>query len=626
MTSSYKLTNYSFYFLVVLFLIIVIGYLPHNVLSYDVFGYYMYLPFSFKYNDVTLQHQETLNDIFNTYHPSETFYQAIKWSNTGNWVMRYPIGLSIIYAPFYFIADVITPFTKYPADGFSKPYQLSVLYGCFLYTLLGLNFLKKILTSFFNDKVAALSLICITLGTNYFFHVCFHGQGAMSHNILFTLYVLVLYFTLRWHQCFKLKYVIALAISCGLAALCRATEIICVLIPLLYNVTNWQSFKNKLRLLLDYKKQLLVFCILLIGIAFIQFGYWQYVSGKFLINPYGASNAGEGLELLHPHLLEVLLSFRKGWLIYTPLMLFTLFGFRYLYKNNKLVFMPIFIYFIINFYIVASWSCWWYGACFGVRSLIPSYAILSIPLGYCIQGIFQSKFKIIYLILISVCISLNLFQSWQINKGILDSTNMSRSYYLSTFFQTTPATNDQKKLLLTGKFDSGIEVFTKEDSLTHQLNFASFFNFENKLLVRAQPFLTDSFQHSGNFSLITNTLKPVSDSIEVQYNKITTKRYVWIKASVWVYSKLSADSLKANFIIEMLHNGYIFKQKLIPLTSKNFKPNCWNKLEADYLVPDDLRSKKDKIKIRFYNKSNYNIYVDDLLLKSYEPINDKSVF
>ena len=124
-------------------------------------------------------------------------------------------------------------------------------------------------------------------------------------------------------------------------------------------------------------------------VGFIQFAYWKYASGKFIINPYGSGNPGEGLELFHPHILEVLFSFRKGWFIYTPMMLFTMIGFWQMYKHNKNLFAPVFIYFIINFYIVSSWSCWWYGACFGVRSLIPSYAVLSIPFGYFIVYSFK---------------------------------------------------------------------------------------------------------------------------------------------------------------------------------------------------------------------------------------------
>ncbi|MDX2172441.1 MAG: hypothetical protein SFY56_04930 [Bacteroidota bacterium] len=626
MTANFKITNYSFYFIVAVVCFFVIGYTPHNVFGFDVFGYYMYLPLQFKYHDITIQNYETISHIFETYHPSESFYQAIQWNTTRNWVMRYPIGLSVVYTPYYFIGDLIAPFTNYPADGFSKPYQLSVLYGCLFYSLLGLYFLKKILTSFFRDKIAAITLIAITLGTNYFFHAFFHAQGAMSHTILFTLYVLVLYFTIKWHQNFKVKYIIALGLCCGIAAICRPTELICIIIPFFYKVTNWASFKEKIHLLKKHLKHILVFSLIIISIAFIQFGYWKYVSGKFIINPYGASNAGEGLELLHPHLLEVLVSFRKGWLVYTPLMFFTLFGFRHLYKNNKTLFTPIFIYFTINFYIVASWSCWWYGACFGVRSLIPSYAVLSIPLAFCIQAVFQSKLKSIYLSLIILCISLNLFQSWQMNQGILDTTDMSRSFYLSTFLQTTTPTNEQRKLLLQGKFENGIELFTEEDAKTHTLQFAAFNTFENFSNVRKKNHLIDSIRHSGKYCLITNQQNPVSDSIEVMYKDISKKPYTWIKASVWLYSQQHSEKFNADFIVEMTHKGYIFKQKKLAITEANFKPNCWNKIETYYLVPDDLRSKRDKVRIRFHNKSKYTIYVDDLLLESYEPIYDKSVF
>ena len=168
---------------------------------------------------------------------------------------------------------------------------------------------------------------------------------------------------------------------------------------------------EKIKLLYKYKIQLVVFCILIISIGFIQFGYWYYVTGEFVINPYDAGNPGEGLELLQPHLLEVLFSFRKGWFIYTPIMVFTVVGFWFLYKYNRLLFTPIFVYFIINLYLISSWSCWWYGACFGVRSLVPSYASLGIPLGYFITYALSSKLKYVYLGLITIFISLNLFQS-----------------------------------------------------------------------------------------------------------------------------------------------------------------------------------------------------------------------
>ncbi len=625
MASDHKKTNFCFYALAVILSVMVILFPPNNVLCYDVFGYYLYLPLSFKYHDLAIHNYSLITETLHTYHASETFYQAVKWDN-GNWVMRYPIGMSIFYAPFYFIADLIAPHTSYKADGFSRPYQLSILYGCLIYTLIGLYFLKKILTSFFKDNVAALSLVGIVLATNYFFHVSLHGQGAMSHNILFSLYACILYLTIKWHQNYKVKYLIWLGIAVGMAALCRASEIISVAIPFFYGIINWQSFKDKLALLVRHKIQLLAFVGVVATIGFIQLGYYKSISGHFFINPYGSGNPGEGLELLKPQLLKVLFSFRKGWFIYTPLMVFVVFGFYWLFKNNKMLFAPVLIFSLINLYIVSSWSCWWFGSCFGNRALIGGYAVLSIPLGYCFEHLLKTKLKYLYLLLFTMFVGLNLFQSWQMSKGILDAANMSRAYYFSTFLQTKPPTAEQTRLLLKGKFSTEQELFTEDDALTHRLNFAVLNNFESTEKNNYSTYLCDSVSHSGKHSLITGKQTISEISIEEKHCDVTTRSYTWIKASVWVYSRFGADSLNAVFKINMKHKGWIFKPVEYKLNNDNFKPNTWIKLEFYYLTPDDLRSTKDLICVSFINKGRCAIYIDDLLLQSYQPIVDKSVF
>jgi hypothetical protein len=585
----------------------------------------MYLPLKFKYHDLAIQDLSLIDNTLSKYHASETFYQAVKWEN-GNWIMRYPIGIAVLLSPFYFIADYLVQFTSYPADGFSKPYQLCALYGALFYALIGIYFVKKTLLYFFEDKIAAISLLTIVLGTNFFFHVSLHGQGLMSHNFTYVLYAITIYYSIKWNENPKLKYVLILGLSIGFNSLCRPTEIIGAMIPFLYGIYNYETLKQKIKFLLTNFSQLILFGSIVIGIGFIQFGYWYSMSGEFIINPYDKGNPGEGLELLQPHILEILFSFRKGWFIYTPLMIFILCGFVIMYKKNKALFTPVFTYFLINLYIISCWSCWWYGGCFGVRSLVPSYAILALPLGYFVYFIFQNKYKFIYFAFICLFISLNLFQSWQMYKGIIDDSNMSRAYYWSVFLQTTPPTPEQKKLLLKGKFADGIEKFTKEDSLTHFLNYANVKNYEVIEENTNATYIIDSISHSGKKCLITNQSNPYSNAISVMHKTITKKSYTWIKASVWLFSKFPADSLDASLVIQLEHKKRIFKFKGYQLTSSNFKPNIWNKVECYFLTPDDLRSNEDLVSIYFWNKSKHTIFVDDLLMQSYEPIIDKSVF
>lgn len=618
-----KLSDLTYFFLAVILGFLVVAFPPTNILCYDVFGYYMYLPFKFKYNDIVLNNFQTVEEILKTYKASETFYQGVKWHN-GNWIMRYPIGLSVMYSPFYFIADAITPFTSHKADGFSKPYQLGVLYGCLIYTLLGLYFVKRTLQNFFSDGVTAITLLCIGLGTNYFFHTSMHGQGAMSHNILFTLYAAVIYYTIRWHQTFKWKYIIIIGICTGLAALCRASEIIIVMIPLLYGITDRKGIIEKIKLLWNHKWQIIFFAAIIIGIGFIQFGYWMSTTGEWVINPYASGNPGEGLELTQPHILEVLFSFRKGWFIYTPMMLFTMYGFWLLYKKNKPLFTCILFYFLVNLYIVSSWSCWWYGSCFGNRALIASYAILSVPLAYAVEQMFNSRFKLAYIKVLFIIAGFNLFQIWQMTEGVLDNTNMSRAYYFSTFLQTTLPTQAQTNLLLRGKFNDGKEKYTKHDSLTHMLGYSKLVDFENE---KTYPqFLNDTLMHSGKFALSVNSTGIPSYKVEDNIENITKKAYTWIKGSVWLYSTYPIEELNAEMVIHMQHRGYYFKYMSYKLTDRVYKPNTWCKMEYYYLTPDDLRSKKDTVGIFFLNSNDKMIIVDDLKMESYEPIVDQSYF
>jgi len=62
------------------------------MLTWDVFGYYLYLPSYFIHHDIALQQQEWLTHLLDKYEPTSTLYQAIQIEN-GNWVMKYSMGM-----------------------------------------------------------------------------------------------------------------------------------------------------------------------------------------------------------------------------------------------------------------------------------------------------------------------------------------------------------------------------------------------------------------------------------------------------------------------------------------------------------------------------------------------------
>lgn len=76
-----------------------------NFLGWDILAYYIYLPFTFIFGDPGISDQSMVQYIFDTYHPSPTFYQAYPVGN-GNWSPMYTIGFAILYLPFFLIGHL----------------------------------------------------------------------------------------------------------------------------------------------------------------------------------------------------------------------------------------------------------------------------------------------------------------------------------------------------------------------------------------------------------------------------------------------------------------------------------------------------------------------------------------
>ena len=591
---------------------------PSNPMSWDTFGYYLYLPATFIYHDLGLRNKGVIDEIIDKYHSTSTFYQAT-YCNNGNWIMKYSMGMAVFYSPGFFTGHILAQFLDYPTDGFSKPYQWALMANSILFFFIGLLVLRKVLNRFFTDKITAAILLIIFFGTNYYSYSTFSAE--MPHNYLFTIYALILWQTIRWHESHKKMNIWALGLFIGLATLARPTELISILIPLLWNVTNKESLIKKVNLLKQYKSQLLQFVVILLLIGSLQVIYWKIFSGDFIY--YSYNNPGEGFEFLWPYTLKVLFSFRKGWLIYTPMMIFALWGFVYLYKNNRGVFVPIFIFFIINLYIVSSWSCWWYAQSMGQRALIQSYAVLSIPFGYFLTSMSKKSaiMKIVVSFFILLFVILNQFQVWQFGKGILSLDRMTMPYYFNTFGKTVHTLdNDHLLLVDRSSLDEKIPV---DPSFNHKI--LKVIDFE-KDSNNTELIYSDLYAYKGKYSLKMDSTIQFSPSFKIKYKELTSQEYAWIRVSVWVYPVHSLDLTASSLIVSFQHKGKNYKYRGIdfekPEIASQLKLNQWNEISMDYLTPE-VRSQNDNLIVYLWNRGKQDIYFDDLTIEMYEPVNEK---
>lgn len=390
-----------------------------EILKYDGSGYYLYLPALIIYQD--LGNLAFYNSIDSVYHPSNDIkqYGLYPQENTKLKLNKYAIGTALGELPAFLIMHAYTRYykTNYPADGYSMPYQFSVGMSNILWTIIGLIVLAAFLRNFFDDHIIALTLFIIGFGTNLFCYTSI--EMGLSHTLEFLLFACVLYYTESWYRRPTYLKAILLGIFLGWILIVRPVDFLIFLVPVLWPIQNKKEFgQNRLQFMFHFRGHIMSSLIACFILAAIQLAYWKYITGHFIHFSYQE----EFFNFRQPEIVNGLFSFRKGWFIYTPVALIAMMGLFPLYFQNKKFILPILAFFIPFIYVVFSWSIWWYGWGFGARSMIESYAIISIPLAALLLWLWQQKTILKYsgIIIFALCIVLNIFQTRQFRHGLID--------------------------------------------------------------------------------------------------------------------------------------------------------------------------------------------------------------
>lgn len=400
-----------------------------RIIASDVIHYYAYLPATIIYKDIDLS--------FVSENPSA--YQKKFWpvrTPIGKNGIMTTMGMSILYAPAFLATHAIVLLNGGDADGFSTPYRLGLIVGGWIYLFLSLLILRKVLLRYFSRPAIALALLMTILGTNLFHYET--AEPTMSHAYSFFLFSCFLLLTIKWHEQPKMKWAALLGIVSGLIALVRPTNAIVGLIFIFWNVSSMGDLKSKFNFFLRHYKSLLVLLIFAILIWIPQLLYWKHVAGIYFYNGYGDE---QGFFFHNPQLLNNLFSYRKGWLVYTPIILLAFIGFGFLWKKKRGIVLPILVFSLINIYVISSWWSWWYGGGFGLRAYIESYALYALGFGAFAQWLFSKKFlllKIPAFLIVLVLIAFSYFQTRQYYFGSIHYVGMNKEAYWHQFLKLKP--------------------------------------------------------------------------------------------------------------------------------------------------------------------------------------------
>lgn len=579
-----------------------------NELSWDVFGYYLYLPSTFIHHDPFLKDIGWIHQLMAERPISGTLYQ-LGTGPEGQPVYFFLMGMALLYMPFFLLGHGIAAMTGQPMDGFSLPYQYAIAVGFVIYTVIALIHLRWILRAFFADRLTAFLLIILTLGTNWFHFVTM--KNLETANAIFMLVTVIVWNTLKWHRTEKRRNLIWIALSLALVTLVKPSEVLVGLIPLLWGVYDLDSLKAKWAMLWRLRGQLLVAIGLGLLVVSPQMIYWMIAIGRPLYDSY--VNPGVGLDLWSPHLLDAFFSYRKGWLLYTPVMVFALIGFAFLYKRQRSLFPAILIWFLASTWIIVSWTEWWYGASYSVRPMITSYVVLGLPLGYCIQTIGSSGalWRTALTGCIALLIGLNLFQTWQHHHNVLDPYRTTKEFYWAIFGRThVPEGADRLK--------SPERLFTNENVFRDRTNYlrtiVDRFDFDGGS--DGSRVTWDSLAKSKVYRVDAEA--PYSPTIRSPYGALTDSEYGWVHASVrlFVPADFTGEMPCLVFSVDRSEGSYAYKSDCPdPAT---FPRGQWTTVEFDQMLPP-IRSGDDGLTCYVWGRSSASFFIDDLSLDIYTP-------
>ncbi len=349
----------------------------------------------------------------------------------GHKIIKYSMGLSVLLAPFFLMAHTIALLFNYPATGFSSIYQFFIEFSGLLYIVIGFYYLRKLLLVFYSEKITALTLLLLFFATNL---LCYATIDPVnSHAYTLSLFCVLLFYTQQFYANAKTKQAVIVGLTIGLIILVRPLNVFFIIPFLLFNVSTFKNLKQRLLFFIKNTKLSITIAVICFLIMLPQFIYYKYVTGNFLVFSYGSK---EKFYFANPHIFDVLFSFRKGWFIYTPIMLLIVLIIstytKSLFNGFKLsiiILLPVYIYF------VSSWWCWWYGGSFGQRALVDLYPLLSFPLAtFLVKLNTLNKLK---KQIVGSCLAflllLNCFQTMQYKYNIIDYDGMTFKEYVQVF-------------------------------------------------------------------------------------------------------------------------------------------------------------------------------------------------
>ena len=397
-----------------------------SIIKSDGKGYYAYLPAVFIYHDLNFAFYDSLEG--KKYYDEHLFYDyRVPYKNKV--INKYYCGTALAQFPFFVLAHAVTRATHADADGYSGWYQIGVSVAAIFWLLFGLLYLEKTLILYDVPGWARVVVLFVSVfGTHVFYYTVV--EPAMSHVYSWAFVSLFVYASKRYFLRPKPSYLPLLGLALGMVLLIRPVNGL-LLLAWPFLAGDVFDLKKGLRNLFRKPLYTLLGIGLLLALLGLQIAIYQVAVGEFFVYAYG----NERFDFAHPHIVDILFSYKKGLFLYTPVLLVSLLGLRYLWRESPFQVWTWLAFFGVLTYVLSSWWIWYYGGSFSGRvyvEFIPLFMVLlgivlrDVPLGWARNG----YVSILFLLLV-VC----QIQTYQYRYYQIHWSDMTREKYWDVFLR-----------------------------------------------------------------------------------------------------------------------------------------------------------------------------------------------
>ena len=441
------------------------------------------------------------------------------------------------------------------------------------------------------------------MATNFYNYASF---GPMTHAYLFTLYACILYLVDSFYRSEnkRLIYAIAIGILSGLATITRPTEIICAVIPLLWGVSSIDSLRERIAFFRGSKKIVITYVLAAFLAALPQLIYWHIYAGHWLFFSYHGDD--KTFSFLKPHIIDVLFSYRKGWFMYTPVMILSITGFYQLYKSYRPLFWCIALFTVLNIYLVSAWDIWWYGGSFSMRALIQSYTLLMFPMAAFLNDVLRRKYlKYLIIAFLIFCTWYNLIMTYQANApskyGMMESDAMTSAYYWRVLGKTAITLKDRKLL------DADEEMPEKFEPRLKEIY---------KVAADDKIFSDSTNELSGQKAFKLDKAIQGVDVVRLPLTKDMKHGWFRVYCSAYYPDKEWNMWNQTQFEVQLMKGQKVIKEEVLRI-QRITEQGSWNQVYVEIKTP---RKECDTLHINFWNAtSGKAIYINNIKV-DYAPI------